>query len=93
VSALLTFFVFIIGHMRASLRELAGGMNSRAAALVLDAIYYVLPNLTLFSFRTEAANALIPTPSMLAYAVIYAGLYCAVLLAITTMVFARRNFK
>src|SRR5688572_28669403 len=60
LSALLTFFVFIIGHMSASLRELAAGMNSRSAAFVFEAIYYVLPNLALFSFRTEAANSLVP---------------------------------
>lgn len=93
LSALLTFFVFIIGHMSASLRELAVGMNSRAAAFILDAIYYVLPNLALFSFRTEAANSLLPSASMVAYAVVYAAVYCAILLAITTMIFARRNFK
>ena len=93
LSALLTFFVFIIGHMSASLRELAAGMNSRAAAFVLDAVYYVLPNLALFSFRTEAANSLVPTGSMIGYGAGYAFAYCIVLLTITSMIFARRNFK
>ena len=93
LSALLTFFVFIIGHMSASLRELAAGMNSRFAAFILDAIYYVLPNLALFSFRTEAANSLAPSGSMMLYAAAYAAIYCTVLLALTAMIFARRNFK
>ena len=93
LSALLTFFVFIIGHMSASLRELAAGMSSRTAALILDAIYYVLPNLALFSFRTEAANSLLPSFSMILYGALYAVMYCSVLLAVTSMIFARRNFK
>ena len=93
LSALLTFFVFIIGHMSSSLRELAAGMNSRAAAFVIDAVYYLLPNLALFSFRTEAANSLVPAASMIAYALIYAAIFCVVLQSVTAMIFARRNFK
>lgn len=93
LSALLTFFVFIIGHMSASLRELAAGISSRAAAFILDAIYYVMPNLALFSFRTEAANSLLPAGSTMLYAFVYAAMFCTVLLAITTVIFARRNFK
>lgn len=93
LSALLTFFVFIIGHMSASLRELAVGLNSSVAVVVLDTIYYVMPNLALYSFRTEAANALVPNGPMLIYAAVYAAVFCTVLLALTTMIFARRNFK
>lgn len=93
LSALLTFFVFIIGHMSASLRELAAGMNSRSAAFVFEAIYYVLPNLALFSFRTEAANSLVPNASMIAYGLVYAVMYSIILLALTSMIFSRRNFK
>jgi ABC-type transport system involved in multi-copper enzyme maturation permease subunit len=93
LSALLTFFVFIIGHMSASLRELGTGMNSQVAKFFLDAIYYVMPNLALFSFRTEAANSLMPSGNMLLYATVYAFLFAIILLAITTMIFGRRNFK
>ena len=93
LSALLTFFVFIIGHMSASLRDLASGMNSRPAAAFLEAIYFVLPNLSLFSFRTEAANQLVPSTTMLGYAVLYSVLYCSVVLAASIIVFSRRNFK
>jgi ABC-type transport system involved in multi-copper enzyme maturation permease subunit len=93
LSALLTFFVFTIGHMSASLRELGTGMNSRVAKFILDAIYYVMPNLALFSFRTEAANSLLPAGSMLIYAAVYALFFAVILLAITTMIFGRRNFK
>ena len=93
LSALLTFFVFMIGHMSASLRELGTEMSSRVAKFILEAIYYVMPNLALFSFRTEAANSLLPSCNMLAYAAVYAFLSAVVLLAITTMIFGRRNFK
>lgn len=93
LSALLTFFVFIIGHMSASLRELGVAANSSTASFVLTAIYYLLPNLALFSFRTEAANQLLPTGAMIVYAVFYSVVFCAILLTISIMIFSRRNFK
>ncbi len=36
LSALLTFLIFIIGHLSASLRDLAEGMGSRAATIVFE---------------------------------------------------------
>jgi ABC-type transport system involved in multi-copper enzyme maturation permease subunit len=93
LSALLTFFVFVIGHLSTSLRDLGGGLQSRIAAAVLGTIYYVMPNLALFSFRTEAATGLVPTVPMLGYAVAYSALYCVVLIAVSIMIFSRRNFK
>jgi ABC-type transport system involved in multi-copper enzyme maturation permease subunit len=93
LSALLTFFVFIIGHMSASLRDLASGLNSQLTKFILDVLYYVMPNLALFSFRTEAANSLMPNTAMLAYGAAYAIMFCVILLTITNLVFSRRNFK
>lgn len=65
LSALLTFFIFIIGHFSASLRDLAQVIESRPAKLVFDAIYYLLPNLSHFSFNTEASNGMTLPLSML----------------------------
>ena len=93
LSALLTFFVFIIGHLSSSLRDLGASSNSSVASFVLTAVYYLLPNLAIFSFRTEAANNLSPTFGMMGYAAAYSAVYCAVLLAIAMMIFSRRNFK
>ncbi len=93
LSALLTFFVFIIGHMSGSLRDLAANLGSRSATIFFEIIYYLLPNLAHFSFRTEAANGMSPTPQMLGGAFLYAIIYVIILLAITILIFSRRNFK
>lgn len=93
LSALLTFLVFLIGHLSASLRDLGKTMESPIASWFLEAIYFVLPNLSLFSFRTEAAIGMVPTGSMLLGAAGYALAYIVVVLAIAAAVFARRNFK
>lgn len=93
LSALLTFFVFIIGHMSASLRDLAATLGSRSAVIFFEAVYYLLPNLAHFSFRTEAANGMIPTGAMLGGAALYAVIYIAILLTVSILIFRRRNFK
>ena len=93
LSALLTFLVFIIGHMSASLLELARGLNSKTAEAVFGVLYYVLPNLAHFTFRTEAANGLVPTGTMLAGAAAYGLIYISLVLIISVAIFSRRNFK
>ncbi len=93
LSALLTFLVFIIGHLSTSLRDLGRSLGSEFARIVLDLTYYVFPNLHLFVFRTEAANGLVPNVEMVLGATAYAVVYVAIMLAIATFVFQRRNFK
>lgn len=93
LSALLTFMVFVIGHLSASLLDLAMEMKSAAATYVFGTIYYLLPNLAHYSFRTEAANGLVPNSAMIFGGVAYALVYIAILLTITIVIFKRRNFK
>ena len=93
LSALLTFFAFIIGHLSSSLLDLAVGLGSRPAIYFFEFLYYVLPNLAHFSFRTEAANGLFPNGAMLVGGTIYAIVYAAIVIAATMLIFNRRNFK
>jgi Cu-processing system permease protein len=93
LSALLTFLVFIIGHLSASLRDLAVTLQSKAAAYILEAIYFLLPNLSLFSFRTEAALGISPGGPAIIGALAYALCYIAIVLTVSIVVFTRRDFK
>jgi ABC-type transport system involved in multi-copper enzyme maturation permease subunit len=93
LSALLTFFIFIIGHSSASLRDFAQNLGSQSAKLFFDAVYYLLPNLSFFTFRTNAAHGDTPPAAMLGGAVLYALVYICITLAATVLIFSRRNFK
>ena len=68
-------------------------MNSAAAKWVFEAVYYIFPNLAHFTFRTEAANQITASASYVGTAAVYAVVYSAILLAITVLIFSRRNFK
>ena len=93
LSALLTFFVFIIGHFSADLKSLANTGNSAAARLLFRTLYYLLPNLTNFSMITPAAHGVTPSASAFALPTVYMLVYVGVLLAGATLIFSRRNFK
>lgn len=93
LSALLTFFIFVIGHFSSSLRDLAANLGSVAATYIFGAMYYLLPNFSHFTFVTNAAHGEVPPAAMAGGAILYALVYNAVLIAATIIVFSRRNFK
>jgi Cu-processing system permease protein len=93
LSALLTFFIFIIGHFSADLKGLAGSATSGWARWLFSALYYLVPNLANYSFITPAAHGHVPSPSYVVPVLSYALLYVVAILAIATLIFSRRNFK
>jgi ABC-type transport system involved in multi-copper enzyme maturation permease subunit len=93
LSALLAFFVFVIGHFSASLRDLAYDLGSSSAQIFFEVIYYLLPNLSHFSFITETSSGMTPPAGMIGGAALYAVVFDIILLTVTVVIFNRRNFK
>ena len=93
LSALLTFFLFLIGHFSADLKNLATSMGSIGARWLFGALYYLLPNLTNYSYITPAAHGQMPDATNVLAALLYAVIYISVILAAATVIFSRRNFK
>lgn len=93
LSALLTFLVFIIGHFSQSLREFAQNLGSQTAKIFFNFLYYFLPNLSNYSFITNASHGDTPPSGFLVTAIVYAFIYNAILIAAAVLVFSRRNFK
>ncbi|MER3431507.1 MAG: ABC transporter permease [Blastocatellia bacterium] len=93
LAALFTLLIFIIGHLSSSLRDLGAALGTLFVGLLLEFLYYVLPNLAVFSFRTEAANGFLPPVSVIFGAAAYAIIYACAILIIAIAIFSRRNFK
>jgi ABC-type transport system involved in multi-copper enzyme maturation permease subunit len=93
LSALMTFFVFIIGHFSADLKTFAASMGTTGARYFFGALFYLLPNLSNYSYITPAAHGQKPLPALVAASLAYAVVYISVLLAAATLIFNRRNFK
>src|SRR5256884_908093 len=69
LSALLTFFVFIIGHFSADLKSLANSMGTAPARWFFSGLYYLLPNLSNYSVITATAHGQSPSGRSIAIAV------------------------
>ncbi len=93
LSALLTFFVFVIGHFSTSLRDFAQTVGAPAAKILFTFLYYFLPNLSYFSFITLAAHGQMPSLNQIGAASGYAVVYISILLSASILIFNRRNFK
>lgn len=93
LSALLSFFIFIIGHFSASLNDLAKNLGSTFAKYFFGAIYYLAPNLSFYSFIPNSAHGDFPPASMIFGSLAYAVVYVVILLVLTVLIFSRRNFK
>lgn len=93
LSALLTFLVFTIGHFSSDLKTLAGSMESVVARWLFVGLYYLLPNLSNYSYITPAAHGQAPTPANVLLALAYAAVYIVIIMAAATLVLSKRNFK
>jgi ABC-type transport system involved in multi-copper enzyme maturation permease subunit len=93
LSALLTFFIFIIGHFSADLKGLATSMGSASARWLFAGLYYLLPNLSNLSFITPSAHGEVPDAAFTVVTLLYALAYIVVVLSIATLIFRHRNFK
>jgi ABC-type transport system involved in multi-copper enzyme maturation permease subunit len=93
LSALLAFFVFVIGHFSADLKTLASSMGSAPSRWVFAGLYYLLPNFANFNSITAAAHGQVTDGRAIAAAASYGAVYVGVLLAATALIFSRRNLK
>ena len=93
LSALLTFFVFVIGHFTNDLKTLAQTMHSAPTRWIFTALYNLLPNMANYNAITAAAHGVSPAPRFLLVNTLYGFIYAGVLLAATTLIFRRRNLK
>ena len=60
---------------------------------IFNFLYYFLPNLSHYSFITNAAHGDVPAFAIIGLAFLYALLYISILIAAAILIFSRRNFK
>jgi ABC-type transport system involved in multi-copper enzyme maturation permease subunit len=93
LSALLAFFVFAIGHFSADLKTLATSMGSAPSRWLFAGLYYLLPNFANYNAITAAAHGQVTDGRAMLAGAGYGLIYIGVLLAVTTLIFSRRNLK
>jgi len=92
-SAFASLAVFVIGHFTADLKGFATLFDAAAARGLLTALYYGLPNLSVFSQITPAAHGIAPPGAHVLAALGYALAWDVALVAAAALLFARRDFR
>jgi ABC-type transport system involved in multi-copper enzyme maturation permease subunit len=93
LSAALTFGLYIVGHFSGDLRNFQQVVDSPAAAALARGLYWVLPNLAQFDIKSDVVHGIRVPAGYVAITVAYAAVYITMLLAISSLVFSRRDFK
>jgi len=93
LSALFSFAVFVIGSLSPDLKVAASMSRSGTVRLLLNTLYYLLPNLSNFGFIAEASHGQTVPLRMALSAALYASIYVLVLLSATVAIFQSRSFK
>ena len=93
LASLFTIGITIVGRWSAQLKELSDAGEAPAMEAVAGILYRVLPDLSTFDIRTEAAYGRPVDWEYVSYATGYGLLWTVALLAVGTIVFQYRDFK
>jgi ABC-type transport system involved in multi-copper enzyme maturation permease subunit len=99
LSAVFTFFLWVIGHFNRDLLEFGRWTKSAALQWLCTTLYYVLPNLSNFVWvdsRNVILTAAYGQPIdgfSVAWVSAYGLVYCSALLMLAAMIFSHRDFK
>jgi len=85
--------VFVAGHLGSDLRAFAQKFGSEAMKHFMDALYFTLPNLSVFNMRAEAVHDLHFTAAEVLLPALYGTAYTAAMLYFAFLVFRRREFS
>ncbi len=92
LATLLSFGIYIIGHLSSDLLELAKLSKNPSITALTESIYLVVPNLERFNLKNTAVYGILPSSSELLIDAIYGIIYIVLLLTISSFIFSRRQF-
>lgn len=93
LSAIFTLALFAIGRLLNDLRLFGEQYAGPLAREVIRGLYYLLPNLGRFNISAEVVHGLPLGEVMSGMTILYGMLYAIALLALTIVIFQRRDFR
>jgi ABC-type transport system involved in multi-copper enzyme maturation permease subunit len=93
LGSLMTLAMFIVGHTSADLWMLTRHLPGTFTRAVITVVYYLVPNLERFNFKTEVVHDLLIHPAAVGWAVVYAFSFAAVLLFLAALRFQTKDLK
>jgi ABC-type transport system involved in multi-copper enzyme maturation permease subunit len=92
LSALFTVAIFLVGHSGSIIQTIVEKTTSIPTKVVLEAVYYVLPNLEKFNLRNEVVYKIVPDIKVFVFAVSYVFIYGVILFYVNRLLFQKKEF-
>lgn len=92
LATLLSFGVYLMGHFSEDLVELGKLSKNANIESLTTSLYLVLPNLSRLDLKNEAVYGILPSLSELISHAVYGLLYTTLLLIISMIIFAQKEF-
>ncbi|MBN1550375.1 ABC transporter permease subunit [bacterium] len=93
LAAITTLFIFITGHLSEFLREYVQVHPDRGFHWLLNAIYYVVPNLEKLNIKMTVVENTWYSPHAFLFRLIYGIAYISLVFMITAFVFNKKDLK
>ena len=93
LAALMTFAIYIVGHLTWSLQLLKAQLEGGLAVRLVDVVYWVMPNLERLNLKAAAVHGLPLESGFVTLGVIYGLSYSVVVLGLACVVFERKEFN
>jgi Cu-processing system permease protein len=98
ISLMLTIISYLIGNSLNEVKalveapQIGGAETSPVIVKVVQAAYYLFPNLSFFDIKTQAAHGLAVSCSYILWTVSYGVVYASLAIALACFVFSKREF-
>jgi Cu-processing system permease protein len=92
LSAIYTIGFFLIGHSSEIIRTLLNETTSQVKIYILQAAYYLLPNLEKFNTRNDVIYEKVPNVSILIVTLLYAFCWIFIIFLLTRFNFKKKEF-
>jgi ABC-type transport system involved in multi-copper enzyme maturation permease subunit len=93
LATIFTITLYVIGHVLWTYNQFKGLIKGAVSQSVVKGIYYLLPNLEKFNWKSQVIQQTPIDPGTVFTALAYALLYTTALLLLSLLIFSRREFK
>lgn len=91
LGAIIVFSMYVLGHATNILINLPGHFTDTYAEYIMKFAYYIIPNLSNFNIRAEAANSVSVSGQYVIWTICYGILYTTMLLIVSALAFQDKD--
>lgn len=92
IATILTITVYVMGHFSGNLLELSRTVETNSLKLFIQTLYLIFPDLSRLNLKNQAVYGILPDTHQLLMNGVYGLFYIAMILAIASFLFNRRQF-